>query len=507
MIRRLKELTPRDFRCYRSQEPISLDADVVVIYGSNGSGKTSLFSAIEYALTGSVAHLETYDSDYPRCLRHIRATDETSVSLVFQSPDAQPRIVRSLKNSDKPLVGNNLSASDIQFYRERCYLSQNQLSRMFDSYSDGIKRDQDQPLVRFARELLSLDSLENITDGLHVALDLRRLDKASSRFRELRAELEGMAQKRSAILEEVAEKKAAFRLAVTVLEDLFRERHGPHALVQWNEPTLISQRQLIENEQTHTNRQSRVNALQRYSGSLATATRLLESVTDHTGDSKDFLLSQLKATEGEQTMVRLSLSPAVQRLETLLSAHFPSQLRQIRSSTFEQRLVDLETTANHSLQTIEVRLAEVAQAQTQRDDLERRQAELHNRVEATVGASPSEVSRVQEWLQTLTALSRHLDGDRCPVCARDYAEVQSGTLKQKLEFEIDRLGGNVRTLNERADIRAQQQEELAQLSGSIAALTQRITRDEEALTSLADSVAELRALAGCGKSKSRGLVL
>ena len=217
MIQRLTELTLHDFRCYRNQGPISLDADIVVIYGTNGSGKTSLFSALEYALTGSVAHLEAYHSDYPRCLQHIRASDPASVSVAFQDAGVEQRIVRSLKSSDKPIAGNNLSSTDVQFLRERCYLSQDQLSRMFDTYADGLKREQDQPLVRFARELLSLDFLENITDGLHVALDLRRLDKANSRFRELREEHDRLPHQHRTIIEGLAEK-----------EDLFSfGRHGP----------------------------------------------------------------------------------------------------------------------------------------------------------------------------------------------------------------------------------------------------------------------------------------
>jgi len=51
---RITSLTMRDFRCFRGSTTIDLNADVVAIYGRNGSGKTTVFDAIEFALLGEI---------------------------------------------------------------------------------------------------------------------------------------------------------------------------------------------------------------------------------------------------------------------------------------------------------------------------------------------------------------------------------------------------------------------------------------------------------------------
>lgn len=50
----ITSLTMQDFRCFRGSTTIDLNADVVAIYGRNGSGKTTIFDAIEFALLGEI---------------------------------------------------------------------------------------------------------------------------------------------------------------------------------------------------------------------------------------------------------------------------------------------------------------------------------------------------------------------------------------------------------------------------------------------------------------------
>jgi len=55
--RRLKTLEIENFRGIGRKISLNLDADIIIIYGPNGTGKTSIFDAIEWGITGQVERL------------------------------------------------------------------------------------------------------------------------------------------------------------------------------------------------------------------------------------------------------------------------------------------------------------------------------------------------------------------------------------------------------------------------------------------------------------------
>jgi exonuclease SbcC len=61
---RLKTLVIENFRSLQGRVVVPLDAQVVLVHGSNGMGKTSVFSALELALTGKIAHLASDGDGY-----------------------------------------------------------------------------------------------------------------------------------------------------------------------------------------------------------------------------------------------------------------------------------------------------------------------------------------------------------------------------------------------------------------------------------------------------------
>ena len=74
---RLASLTVEGFRVYRDAQTFDLDASVIVLYGPNGLGKTSLYDAIEYACTGRIGRLckvRRSQSEFARIASHLDKT-------------------------------------------------------------------------------------------------------------------------------------------------------------------------------------------------------------------------------------------------------------------------------------------------------------------------------------------------------------------------------------------------------------------------------------------------
>jgi exonuclease SbcC len=77
---RLKTLVIENFRSLRGKVVVPLDAQVVLVHGSNGMGKTSVLSALELALTGKIAHLTSDGNGYQSYLTTL-GTEGGSVGL------------------------------------------------------------------------------------------------------------------------------------------------------------------------------------------------------------------------------------------------------------------------------------------------------------------------------------------------------------------------------------------------------------------------------------------
>ena len=165
---RLESLLVENFRSISGSHVLPLDADIVLVHGANGAGKTSLLSALELGATGSVAHLGITGSDPQLVNRNhpvgrvqlgLRSANETRLGLVELGPAG--------RKGEGALIGNER----VDFL-ERCFLPQTVLGRLLESYVNQDRADS--ALVRFVKDLAGIDGLDSLIDGLYSAGHIAR---------------------------------------------------------------------------------------------------------------------------------------------------------------------------------------------------------------------------------------------------------------------------------------------------------------------------------------------
>jgi len=93
---RLETMEIQNFRAYRKPQTFVFGADVTVLYGPNGFGKTSFFDAIDFAATGEIGRIKSVGpSDFAKIARHLDSgSEESAVSLTFRSNGTVRKVTR-----------------------------------------------------------------------------------------------------------------------------------------------------------------------------------------------------------------------------------------------------------------------------------------------------------------------------------------------------------------------------------------------------------------------------
>jgi len=103
---RLETVTIKNFRAYRKPQTFALGADVTILYGPNGFGKTSFFDAVDFAITGGIGRIDSSsEAHFTKTAEHLdTGSGESVVSLSFQCNRVVREIMRSVSARKQPLL-------------------------------------------------------------------------------------------------------------------------------------------------------------------------------------------------------------------------------------------------------------------------------------------------------------------------------------------------------------------------------------------------------------------
>lgn len=418
MTPRITSLTVRDFRSIRGSVTIPLDSPVILIHGRNGAGKTSLLSALELGLTGKVSSFDRLDPNLREHLVHKEA-ETASVSLAVDGLNVGGTVANLVVSNGLVTGDGALSQALRTHYSERCYLGQATLSRLFEIYQAKSTTSAASPLTKFVKELLGLDALEALIDGLYDAGDVRRLRGNAVRYWEVRDLLPSVQAELSRLDKELAAAEAQTKGLsdeTARLISLYWQDVLPQSWESWLQ-FIRNQSQEAELQRLASQRREVSDALAQLEATETSADGVQREAAESAAGASDEALQEWLETVGH----RLTL--VFQDLGTVF-ADLPSPVRnrpeyarvtarKLASTELErcQGLIKRHTTARDRIAVIE----------QDRDGFNTR---LLN-IDQQIGQHSREAGQLAQALSTIMP---HIHSDDCPVCSRKYDEVSASPL-------------------------------------------------------------------------------
>lgn len=426
--RRLTSISLTDFRSIRGTVYTSLDAPVVLIHGSNGAGKTSVLSGIELALTGGIPSLARVEPEYLKHLVHKQARRAT-VKLETTGFDVSPA---SLEVDEKEIRGKpTLDGQLAGFFSERCYLAQSALGRLLEIYQHKDARRSDSPLTQFVKDLLGLDRLDGLIDGLYTAGNISRLRGPVSEFQELRTDIESSEK----TLHELTSEAARLQASLRETGEMLRKRAGeilPSPIELTNLAEIIADLRKAPEE-------DRLSALARIRRDIDAALADWQSIAnnpiteDREKSEKDAHNAQTQLNEW-QADPGVTIANLIAEVATIFpDAKLPASTNPDLARTTALRTADKElarcTSVLNEDQNSAARIAVIAQ------ELERGAARVRllDQQIQSISADTAQLAR------SLAEILPHIHSDDCPVCGRDFSEVSRAPLSDHVSARIASL--------------------------------------------------------------------
>ncbi len=438
MSSRLTSLSVENFRSIRGRIDVELDAPVILIHGANGSGKTSFLSALELGLTGQVNSLLRSKTEDANDLIHVGA--QKAVVAVGSNHPELGTTPSEITVSDARITGHPLlTEQQTRFYTERCFLAQSILGRLLEIYEGDDTRSDKSPLTRFVQELLGLDVLDNIIDGLHHLKHVKRLRKSIPLFEEIEDE-------RAAILDRV--KTLEFQLEESVKERTARELDLKEALSpldvdEHEEPKEAAK--VIFKQDDDSAKSEQLSVLNREVAAAQSLLATLSSAFDTTAvDDAEKALQMARTlleawrTSHESTLLA-SLTDAAKLLPNLSDSNVVGYAEAHADAT-NAVSNELER-KNRQLQEDHENTVRLNQTREIIEKSKSRLARLDTRVAALSKGSGDLATALSELVPLI-------QDDHCPVCDRDFSEVAETPLRAHLATHISSLSRMANELQE-----------------------------------------------------------
>lgn len=451
---RLKSLSIQNFRSMRGSVVIPLDAQVVLVHGTNGMGKTSVMSAIELGLTGSIAHLED-QSKYHDFLTHID-TARGSIQLAVEGMNGRSTGAGQVTFAQGSFDATRaLNVADAGFFAERCYLPQAVLGRLLDIYDQ--KKATNSRLTEFVKELLRLDALDALVDGLDHAFNVTRIRKLAPVYKQL--------EEARDLLNQQLERE---RLSVEIARQATTQRISRlNELLAVLDPTAVPVGAGLDVAALR----ARVGDRNRDQAELASVTQqgsevssLLSRLEQTSAGSPDAEIAALErdaATIGSEYEAWLN-GPGAQITQALDALReFHSELSPLDGARVEDQVRD----------ALRWCVVDVERCQRQLDQHGTASQQL-TAARTTIQRATTRIGEINQALEAgakdartlaaaLAGIAPHVKGDMCPVCNRDYAELDSGSLTAHIAATIANLTSEAGRLQALSTERASESERLA----------------------------------------------
>lgn len=440
----LRSVTLSDFRSISGTVTVPLDAPVVLIHGPNGAGKTSLLSGIELAATGDIPALRRTDSNYLRHLVH-RDAQSSRVSLSTSAEYADfgtgELSVERATLKGEPLFVGRLS----QFYGERCYLAQASLGRLLELYQDASTNDRS-PLTQFVEELLRLDELEALTSGLHPALHLARTRRLVPEYEVLEARRSRLSEERIKVGAELASVSAEAEALSSELERRISE------LPSLDRVVLAGSDESAEKfDQEAEQSQVELTGLRRSIEDLRQRLAILPRGAE--AENLSDLEEAARASEADlQAWLRES-GAVLQRGLDELRDQYPTLGLGVNSTPGGALREALEELMRHLRQS-SLRLLSDDRSRQRLGEFRASRESARARLALVDARIASLTANSDALSQILTDLIPHIDSEDCPVCGRDFEEVSSGRLVERVAKRAAKLSGEAESLRALAEARA-----------------------------------------------------